>query len=134
MMINMAKICEFCGTTSEQFTGKMSFWRHVKKHEKTTSQCNCDCDKVFNSKRQSTQKQLNVPVVPNYSQHQITWKSTSNLKVLKEYARFAKKQVMEESHKKFAIFWDRYKVLDLESEMHGEHLLNCLIDFNTKNI
>ena len=46
----MAKICEFCGTTSEQFTGKMSFWRHVKKHEKTTSQCNCDCGKVFNSK------------------------------------------------------------------------------------
>ena len=48
MMRNMAKICEFCGTSSEHFTGKMSFWHHVKIYEKTASQCHCG--KVFNSK------------------------------------------------------------------------------------
>ena len=38
---------------------------------------------------------------------------------------------MEAAHAKFDIFWKRYKVLDVESESHGEALLNCLIDFNT---
>ena len=70
----------------------MSFWRHVKKHEKT-------------------------------------WIARPGMGLFYE-----SEQVVEEYHQKFAIFWDRYKVLDLESEMHGEHLLNCLIDFNTKNI
>ena len=43
-------------------------------------------------------------------------------------------QVVEASHQIFAVFWDSYKVLDLESEIHGEKLLDCVIDFNTKNI
>ena len=43
-------------------------------------------------------------------------------------------EVMEAAHAKFDIFWRRYKVLDVESESHGEALLNCLDDFNTKNI
>ena len=43
-------------------------------------------------------------------------------------------EVVEVAHAKFDIFWRRYKVLDVESESHGESLLNCLNDFNTKNI
>ena len=35
---------------------------------------------------------------------------------------------------KFETFWKRYKVLDVESEQHGQSLLECLLDFNTKNI
>ena len=43
-------------------------------------------------------------------------------------------EVVEAPHAKFDIFWRRYKVLDVESESHGDALLNCLNDFNTKNI
>ena len=43
-------------------------------------------------------------------------------------------EVVEAAHAKFDIFWRRYKVLDVESESHGDALLNCLNDFNTKNI
>ena len=35
---------------------------------------------------------------------------------------------------KFETFWKRYKVLDVQSEQHGQNLLECLLDFNTKNI
>ena len=45
---------------------------------------------------------------------------------------YESEQVVEETHQKFSIFWERYKVLDLESEIHGTNLLNCLIYFNTK--
>ena len=41
-------------------------------------------------------------------------------------------EVVEAAHAKYDIFWRRYKVLDVESESHGEALLNCLNDFNTK--
>ena len=43
-------------------------------------------------------------------------------------------QVVEASHAKFDKMWQRYKVLDLERETHGENLLKCVIDFNSKNI
>ena len=32
-------------------------------------------------------------------------------------------QVVEASHQKFNVFWERYKVNDLERPMHGENLL-----------
>ena len=43
-------------------------------------------------------------------------------------------QVVEVSHKKFGVFWERYKVLDLERENHGEKLLQCVLDLNSVNI
>ena len=43
-------------------------------------------------------------------------------------------QVVEATHAKFDKFWQRYKVLALEKEMHGNQLLKCVIDFNSKNI
>ena len=36
--------------------------------------------------------------------------------------------------KKFDKFWQRYKVIDVESDKYGENLLQCVIDFVTKNI
>ena len=42
--------------------------------------------------------------------------------------------VVEATHSKFETFWKRYKVLDVESDQHGQSLLECLLDFNTKNI
>ena len=38
--------------------------------------------------------------------------------------------------KKFDKFWQRYryKVIDVESDKHGENLLQCVINFVTKNI
>ena len=43
-------------------------------------------------------------------------------------------QVVEASHQKFSVFWERYKVLDLERPMHGDHLLACVLDFNSCNM
>ena len=31
-------------------------------------------------------------------------------------------------------FWKKYLVVDLESDTHGERLLQCVIDFNSSNI
>ena len=38
-------------------------------------------------------------------------------------------QVVEATHAKFDKFWQRYKVLDPESEIHGKRLLDCVNDF-----
>ena len=43
-------------------------------------------------------------------------------------------QVIEASHQKFSVFWERYKVLDLERPMHGDNLLACVIDFKSCNM
>ena len=43
-------------------------------------------------------------------------------------------QVVEASHAKFDQFWAKFKVLNMERESHGENLLKCVIDFNTKNL
>ena len=47
---------------------------------------------------------------------------------------FTSEQVVEASHKKFGVYWERYKVLKIDSDSHGERLLSCVIDFNTSNI
>ena len=47
---------------------------------------------------------------------------------------YQSEEVVEATHSKFETFWKRYKVLDVESEQHGKNLLECLLDFNTKNI
>ena len=47
---------------------------------------------------------------------------------------FQSEEVVEATHLKFETFWKQYKVLDVESEQHGQSLLECLLDFNTKNI
>ena len=47
---------------------------------------------------------------------------------------YQSEEVVEATHSKFETFWKRYKVLDVESEQHGQNLLECLLDFNTKNI
>ena len=38
-------------------------------------------------------------------------------------------EVMEATHAKFDTFWRRYKVIDVESEIPGERLLECVLDF-----
>ena len=43
-------------------------------------------------------------------------------------------QVVEATHAKFEKFWSKYVVVDLESDVHGEKLLQCVIDFNSSNI
>ena len=43
-------------------------------------------------------------------------------------------QVVEATHAKFEKFWLKYVVVDLESDIHGERLLECVIDFNSSNI
>ena len=43
---------------------------------------------------------------------------------------FQSEEVVEATHSKFYIFWQRYKVI----EKLGERILECVIDFNTKNI
>ena len=32
------------------------------------------------------------------------------------------------------LFYQSEEVVDVESELHGKNLLECLLDFNTKNI
>ena len=43
-------------------------------------------------------------------------------------------QVVEATHAKFEKFWSKYVVVDLESDVHGERLLQYVIDFNSSNI
>ena len=43
-------------------------------------------------------------------------------------------QVVEATHAAFDKFWKKYLVADLESEIHGDRLLQCVIDFNSSNI
>ena len=43
-------------------------------------------------------------------------------------------QVVEATHAKFEQFWLKYVVVDLESDVHGERLLECVIDFNSSNV
>ena len=43
-------------------------------------------------------------------------------------------QVVGATHAKFEQFWLKYVVVDLESDIHGERLLECVIDFNSSNI
>ena len=47
---------------------------------------------------------------------------------------FSTEQVVEATHQKFAVYWEKYKVLKLESDAQGNRLLACVIDFNTSNI
>ena len=47
---------------------------------------------------------------------------------------FQSEEVVEATHSKFDIFWQRFKVIDVESEKHGERLLECVVEFNSKNI
>ena len=47
---------------------------------------------------------------------------------------YQSEEVVEAAHAKFDKFWQRYKVIDVESDKHGENLLECVIDFVTKNI
>ena len=43
---------------------------------------------------------------------------------------FQSEEVVEATHSKFDIFWQRFKVIDVESEKHGERLLECVVEFN----
>ena len=43
-------------------------------------------------------------------------------------------EVVEATHSKFDIFWQRFKVIEVESEKHGERLMECVVEFNAKNI
>ena len=43
-------------------------------------------------------------------------------------------QVVEATHAKFAVFWERYKVNNLEKETHGTNLRSCVVEFNTRNL
>ena len=46
----------------------------------------------------------------------------------------ASEQVVEATHAKFDMFWQRYKVNDVERQSHGVKLLACVKDFNSKNM
>ncbi len=41
---------------------------------------------------------------------------------------------VEATHAKFAVFWERYKVNDLQKESHGTNLRSCVVEFNTRNM
>ena len=43
---------------------------------------------------------------------------------------FQSEEVVEATHSKFDIFWQRFKVIDVESEKNGERLLECVVEFN----
>ena len=41
---------------------------------------------------------------------------------------YQSEEVVEAAHAKFDKFWQRYKVTDVESDKHGENLLQSVID------
>ena len=42
--------------------------------------------------------------------------------------------MVEATHAVFDKVWKKYLVVGLESEIHGDRLLQCVIDFNSSNI
>ena len=43
-------------------------------------------------------------------------------------------EVVEATHAKFDMYWQRYKVNDVERQSHGDNLLTFVRDFNSKNM
>ena len=47
---------------------------------------------------------------------------------------FQSEEVVEATHSKFETIWKIYRVIDVESDQHGKNLLDCVLDFTTKNV
>ena len=117
--------CEFCGLTN--FNSRKEFSNHLASHQ---SEFNCKephCNKTFLTRDKMRYHNRTAHASPVNCQ--CCDKQFKTEKLLRNHVK-----VVEAAHAKFDIFWRRYKVLDVESESHGEALLNCLNDFNTKNI
>ena len=41
---------------------------------------------------------------------------------------FQSEEVVEATHSKFDIFWQRFKVIEVESQKHGERLMECVVE------
>ena len=123
--LKMVKVkqCESCGLSSSSTTFKSmkAFNNHFESHQSNLKFHEKDCDKTFATRAKLKWHRKTVHATPvNCQCCNKVFKSDALLKThLKE---------------KFDKFWQRYKVIDVESDKHGENLLQCVIDFVTKNI
>ena len=120
------KQCESCGLSSSSSTFKNmeAFNNHFESHQSNLKCHEKDWDKTF-----ATRAKLKW--------HRKTVHATSvNCQCCNKVFNTSEKseEVVEAAHAKFDKFWQRYKVIDVESDKHGENLLQCVIDFVTKNI
>ena len=104
----VSKVCHECGLEESALGGRNSFNNHLKSHEIRSHDCT-QCGKSFP-------------------------KRTTHLWHMRKGLFFQSEEVVEATHSKFDIFLQRFKVIDVESEKHGERLLECVLEFNTKDI
>ena len=111
------KLCDTCGINFEKMS-KFAFNEHMLKHKEKTHQC----DKCTSIHKAFTNKcHVIIEHVPQAIER--TGKSLF----------LSSEQVVEATHQKFSVFWERFKVLELEREKHGDQLLACTIEFNACN-
>ena len=107
---------------------------HIKDVHTQNVKCDC-CDKIFSKKSNLTvhlKNQEAKPVrieQPNEQHCDQCGKVFNSKSALRVHTYNLHKGIA-----KFDKMWERYKVLDLERDSHGTQLLQCVVDFNSKNL
>ena len=110
--------CERCGLT--EFNSRKEFNNHLASHQSDFICKEPHCNKTFLTRDKMRFHKRTAHASP------------VNCQCCDK--QFKTEKLLRKHLKEKNIFWRRYKVLDVESESHGDALLNCLNDFNTKNI
>ena len=90
-----------------------AFNNHFESHQSNLKFHEKDCDKTFATRAKLKWHRKTVPQVIQRTGKGLFYQS---------------KEVVKAAHAKFDKFWQRYKVIDVESDKHGENLLQCVID------
>ena len=117
-MAKSFNLCQHCG---KDFKNYKLYWEHLQRHKIRSMPCD-SCKKLFASAKTGNKVHVIIDHVP-----QAIERTRKGLLGNSE-------QVVEATHAKFEKFWLKYVVVDLESDIHGERLLECVIDFNSSNI
>ena len=135
-----------CKCCNNQFSKKSNLNRHLQSTPKECDVCKISVS-ASNLKRHPEYKQIvknfEAAWFEIYIEHDVWF--TNKCHVIIDHVPQAiertgrgllgnSEQVVEASHAIFDRFWKKYLVVDLESDIHGERLLQCVIDFNSSNI
>ena len=110
-MAKSFNLCQHCG---KDFQNYKLYWDHLQTHKIRTIPCD-SCMKLFASAK-------------TLSDHKNTVHSNRLV------CNCCTKTFGTKFSLKFEKFWLKYVVVYLESDIHGERLLECVIDFNSSNI
>ena len=129
-----------CDKCDIKFETKISLYDHQRHVHIPGIKCDCGCGKTFSRKQNYTKigkktfKTLKKPGLTSTSSltsiFQTSIYFSNNCHVIIEHIPqvikrtgkslyLSSEQVVEATHAKFAVFWERYKVNNLEKESHG---------------